>query len=186
MSYLRTKKYRNKICEGISRYPDWKYFLTIAYHSPITFEKAWFLTRKFLKKIVSKDKQILFVKLEGGSYKIGHQLHFHFHILIGDNGIRHKSASAIKSCLLETKDDLAMNAGYEWKSDSQISFDIQNSDYHQRLFDYSTKIQTNVRIPDNAHFLGEGGFRFWISPGFRNWWADFENTNQSFPIGNER
>jgi hypothetical protein len=187
MNHSRLTDYSEGVAQCLNQYKDWRYFLTIAYHKPIGLEKAWGLTRKYISRIVSKNKQILFIKLEGGDYTGNSPKHYHFHCLIGDSGIRFPGRDSIEMKLNQIKISEALEAGYNVDS-SEVSFDIQDVDGKPDLLRYATKIQGSSTIPDNKYFLGEGGFRYWTSPGLRHKWSDDKDKtsfNDLSPVCND-
>jgi hypothetical protein len=177
MNDLQLNRYGLGVCQEIKKHRDWRYYLTVVYRKPISLDKSWKLTKKYLMRIVKKNEQVLFVKAEGRGYSGPEQQDYHFHILISDSGIRYDDLDAIRSKLTEITVPEALKMNYQISKPDQVEFDIQDIYGDYGLTSYVTKIQNAEIRPDHKDFLGERGFRYWMSPGYKKTWGEIENQN---------
>ncbi len=171
----KTVKYSRDVCDLISRYPNWRYHLTVGYHFRSSFEHVWGITRRMLADTVVKNKQHIFVKLELGEWGEGIEEHFHFHILIGQPGLRYDDKTRMKKRLEELQCVASSSGAIPREKPNVMSMELQEVDDRHFLYRYATKVEDHPNFPDIAQFFGEEGFKFWLSPGFRIWAEENEN-----------
>lgn len=183
---VKINNYRRAVLETVASFPDWKNFITIAYCTPLSPKRAWKMTRSLLKKVASPNRQMFFVKAEGGKYSpSGIQTsNLHFHILAGEPGLRYATLNELEKSLLCSRSEAAKTVGYSNKSGDDIRIDVQEVDYRFNLFDYVTKTRDCADFSAIPGFVGDGSFTYWISPKFRRWWhySDFSTERSNDAI----